>query len=180
MISKLVSNYATIVEIGVFKGQFSQFLASKIPNRLYLVDPWECGPMISGDQDGNNVELFTNAENLYKVVNHHFRFFPNVSIHRMKSNEFFALSKPNSYDVIYIDGDHSYEGVKADLECARVTIRKYGWIMGHDYEMNMEKTNNVYDFGVKKAVDEFCEAYGYSIRAKGNDGCVSYAILIDH
>jgi hypothetical protein len=29
--------------------------------------------------------------------------------------------------------------------------------MGHDYEMNMKKAQNVYNFGTKKAVDEYFE-----------------------
>jgi hypothetical protein len=57
-------------------------------------------------------------------------------------------------------------------------IKKGGWIMGHDYEMNMNKAKTVYSFGVRKAVDEFCNTYKQTIYAKALDGCVSYAIQI--
>jgi hypothetical protein len=50
--------------------------------------------------------------------------------------------------------------------------------MGHDYEMNMNKAKKAYDFGVRKAVDEFCCEFSQKIYAKGLDGCVSYAIKI--
>ena len=50
--------------------------------------------------------------------------------------------------------------------------------MGHDYEMNMNKAKTVYSFGVRKAVDEFCNTYKQTIYAKALDGCVSYAIQI--
>jgi hypothetical protein len=180
MITSLISNRASILEIGVFKGTFAQQLAKLSPRVLHLVDIWETGPMVSGDHDGNNIERIENASIFYTYVKHHFRFFPNVNVHRMKSTEFLSLMKPNSLDIIYIDGDHSYEGVKADLEASLPIIRKYGYIMGHDYEMNMEKAKRSYDFGVKRAVDEFCLKYSYSICAKGNDGCVSYAIFINH
>jgi hypothetical protein len=66
--------------------------------------------------------------------------------------------------------------VKRDLELAYPKIKKYGWIMGHDYEMNMTKAKNAYEFGVKKAVTEFCEKYNLKVDVKANDGCVSYAI----
>jgi hypothetical protein len=85
--------------------------------------------------------------------------------------------KDESIDAIYIDGDHSYEGVKKDLESAYSKIKRFGWIMGHDYEMNMTKAKKEYKFGVRKAVDEFCSKYNLKIFAKAMDGCVSYAIL---
>ncbi len=83
-----------------------------------------------------------------------------------------------NYDIIYIDGDHSYNGVKRDLEAAFNKINNNGYIMGHDYEMNMAKARQAYDFGVKKAVTEFCEKYNQTVCAKGEDGCVSFCIKI--
>jgi hypothetical protein len=180
MIKHLIPYYATVLEIGVFKGEFAEIIASRIPSTLHLVDIWEEAPMTSGDQDGNNVIHIPNAFDMFKGVSHRFRFDKNIQIHRMSSSTFLKRMKPNSLDIAYVDGDPSYEGVKSDLEALLPCIRKYGWIMGHDYEMNMEKAKHIYDFGVKRAVDEFCEKHGYSISAKGMDGCVSYAIFIDH
>jgi hypothetical protein len=81
--------------------------------------------------------------------------------------------------MIYIDGDHSYNGVKKDLMNAYNKIKDHGYIMGHDYEMNMEKARNTYDFGVKKAVDEFCITYKQEIVALALDGCVSFCIHVN-
>jgi hypothetical protein len=50
--------------------------------------------------------------------------------------------------------------------------------MGHDYEMNMKKAMNNYNFGVKQAVDEFCILHNQTIISKALDGCVSYCIHI--
>jgi hypothetical protein len=180
MIQSLIPNYSNVLEIGVFNGQFSEELFSRIPKTLYLVDVWKEGPTNSGDKDGNNMQAFPDASLLFKNVSYRFRFNKNIKIHRMPSSDFLKLMKPDSLDVVYIDGDISYEGVKSDLEAVLPCIRKHGWIMGHDYEMNMEKAHTRYDFGVKRAVDEFCAKYKYSIQAKGMDGCVSYAIYIDH
>lgn len=179
MIADLIAPRSEIIEIGVFKGEFAEQMAMLNPKQLHLVDIWENAPINSGDMDGNNVETIPNAQTLHTLVCNKFRFNSNIKIHRMRSDEFLKLMKPRSVDVVYIDGDHSYEGVKSDLEHSLPIIRKYGWIMGHDYEMNMEKTKNYYNFGVKRAVDEFCLKYGLRIYAKGNDGCVSYAILVD-
>ena len=81
--------------------------------------------------------------------------------------------------MIYIDADHSYNGVLHDLKLSYEKIKDGGFIMGHDYEQNMSKTKNVYNFGVKRAVDEFCLNYNQKIIYKAIDGCVSFAIKID-
>ena len=49
-------------------------------------------------------------------------------------------------DVLFVDGDHEYDGVKKDCEDYMPLIKSGGYMAFHDY-------NNV-GFGVKKAVDE--------------------------
>lgn len=86
---------------------------------------------------------------------------------------------PNDYfDIIYIDGDHSYDGVTNDLKESLRIIKNGGIICGHDYEMNTEKTQNYYEFGVKQAVDEFCVKNNLKITHKAYDGCISFGIDI--
>jgi len=179
MIKQLVPEGATIVEIGVFQGEFAEVLADTNPKHLYLVDCWEPQGINSGDVDGNNMKRFSSGVELWNSVKEKYAFYPNISIHRQYSSEFLKSIEDLSIDIIYIDGDHSYEGVKEDLNNAFPKIKKGGWIMGHDYEMNMKKAKYVYNFGVKRAVDEFCLEKGLKVVAKGLDGCVSYAIYID-
>jgi hypothetical protein len=80
--------------------------------------------------------------------------------------------------MIYVDGDHSYQGCKKDLDVAYRKLKSGGLLLGHDYEMNMKKAHQAYPFGVRRAVDEFCVNYNQKIIAKGMDGCVSFAIRI--
>jgi predicted O-methyltransferase YrrM len=82
------------------------------------------------------------------------------------------------FDVVFIDGDHSYEGCKRDLVVAYSKVKPNGYILGHDYELNMKKAQTAWEFGVRQAVDEFCVQTGQTIKAKGLDGCVSYAIQV--
>jgi predicted O-methyltransferase YrrM len=44
----------------------------------------------------------------------------------------------NSIDFIYIDGDHSYNAVKQDLEMYLPKLKDNGIIGGHDYSKNDE------------------------------------------
>ena len=179
MIDQLIPSGGTIVEIGVFQGDFAEVLAKTNPKHLYLVDCWEAGGTGSGDVDGNNMKVFSSGEELWNSVKSRYEFYPNISIHRQYSSDFLKSLGDCSIDAIYIDGDHSYRGVKEDLNHAFPKVKKGGWIMGHDYEMNMKKAKTVYEFGVKRAVDEFCAEKGLKLFAKALDGCVSYAIFVD-
>jgi hypothetical protein len=102
----------------------------------------------------------------------------NIKLYKSRSDTFLQNQEDNTYDIIYIDGDHSYNGVKNDLINGYNKIKNGGYIMGHDYEMNMNKAINIYNFGVKQAVNEFCIEYNQCIIAKAMDGCVSFCIHI--
>ena len=63
-----------------------------------------------------------------------------------------TLPRRATYDLIYIDGDHSYEGAKIDAELAYPLLKKGGVLIFDDYNNDQ--------FGVKQAVDEFLENAG--------------------
>jgi hypothetical protein len=167
-----------VAELGVFNGTFSESILKICePSQLILIDLWENTNIMSGDVDGNNV-VKINGEDLYNQVNTKFQNVENIVIHRDYTTS--AMSKyPDDYfDVVYIDADHSYSGCMADLEISFKKVKSGGYIMGHDYEQNFEKTKNVYNFGVNRAVNEFCQKYSQTMSIKANDGCVSYGIKI--
>lgn len=63
-------------------------------------------------------------------------------------------------DFVYIDGDHSYEGVRADLEAYFPLIREGGIIAGHDYGQPAFP-------GVKAAADHFFKRFGLTVHHEG-------------
>lgn len=166
---------ADLCEVGVFLGEFSSTLLRFRPKRLTLIDMWE-GQMISGDADGNN-HKGANMENVWEDIQRVAKEIPAVDLRRGKSQDILLTLEDESYDMIYIDGDHSYEGVKRDLELAWPKVRKGGFLCGHDYEINKAKCWFNYNFGVRRAVDEFLGQRGLSLYAKALDGCVSWAVL---
>lgn len=175
MIRGLVGESGPVIcEIGVFNGDFAKEMMRTIkPSKLILIDLFEgvCG---SGDQDGNNFRKI----DLNQSYIHLSQYFDSTCVSIIKGDSVYNLSRyPDGFfDLIYIDGDHSYEGCMRDLNIAMHKVKKNGWITGHDYEMNMNKAHIRYNFGVKQAVDEFCLKNNKSIYAKAYDGCVSYAI----
>ncbi len=40
---------------------------------------------------------------------------------------------PDNLDLVYIDGDHSYEGIVTDLQCWYPKVREGGILSGDDY-----------------------------------------------
>jgi hypothetical protein len=174
----VVKPNSVIAELGVFNGQFSEIIMNICdPKELVLIDLWEDRMIQSGDVDGNNVKEF-NGSFLYDAVVEMFGNNDKISIHRDYTTAALSRFPDNYFDMIYIDADHSYSGCKKDLEISYSKIKNGGYIMGHDYQQNFEKTKNVYKFGVNRAVNEFCKLYNQKIIMKGIDGCVSYAINI--
>lgn len=173
MVASLVPKGGMYAEIGVFAGTFSRYLLTVLaPSRLYLLDLFD-GNMGSGDQDGNNFSQ-VNLSTVYNALAADSRF----TVLKGDSSTRLSELPDSSLDMVYIDGDHGYEGCMRDLRVAFAKVKADGWIMGHDYEMNMTKARTMYTFGVKQAVDEFCQTFNQTISAKGLDGCVSYAIRL--
>ena len=173
--SNKISN-PKILEIGVFKGDFLDYLVKECSATIDAVDLFE-GITCSGNEDGNNV-VDCDVGKSYLELLDKYKEVPNIKLHSSNSIGFLQSQEDNTYDIIYIDGDHSYDGVKKDLINSASKIKNGGYIMGHDYEMNMNKAKHVYDFSVKQAVDEFCTTYNQSIIAKSMDGIVSFCIQI--
>ena len=174
---KLPQN-STIVEIGVFQGLFSQKLLEMFkPETLHLIDPY-VGILYSGDKDGNNLTQPTNGSQLYQSVCEKFSGNTHVNLIR----DFSTCMKHfqnDMIDLVYIDGDHSYEGVKYDLYTMYDKVKNNGWICGHDFQANPEKLKiGSVGPGCKQAVIEFCEDKHQRIAALFNDGCVSFAIQV--
>ena len=173
----LVPKHGVYAEIGVFQGKFSDAITTILqPKQLVLIDLFT-GTMGSGDQDGNSFS-YVNLDDVYTRLKEYSVRYPALQVLKGDSVSSLATFENDSFDMVYIDGDHSYEGCKRDLEISFEKVRNGGWIMGHDYEMNMNKAHTAYTFGVRQAVDEFCATYRQSIIAKGMDGCVSYGIQL--
>lgn len=164
-------------EIGVFAGEFAESLVRKSPKELTLIDCWSSpdGMLFSGDVDGNN-GVSLPQEYLYGLVVSRFAKFPNVKICRGWTQDVIPTLPDNSLDYVYMDADHSYEGMKRDLKLIMTKLKPNGLLMGHDYEMNFAKAKIPWKFGVQQAVDEFCQETDYKLIAKAMDGCVSFCL----
>ena len=119
----------TIIEIGTFQGEAARILSENFKDaKIFTVDPWMSGwddlDWTSKDPDMKEVEysydtLTKNNDNIIKI--------------KMKSEDFSKIISDNSIDLIYIDGDHRYEGITNDIACWKSKVKKGGYLGGHDY-----------------------------------------------
>lgn len=142
------------VEVGVQRGEFSSVLRGIWRGqRLHLVDRWEPAP---GYKDRANASATEHKANYGRVASL-FAGESSVRIHKQDSLSAAASFPDGHFDFIYIDADHSYEAVKADLNAWWPKLKSGGVFAGHDY-FDGEAHNDeglIGDFGVKQAVDEF-------------------------
>lgn len=165
----LIPDNSIILEIGVFKGEFSkEIIKLKKFKELYLVDIW-LGAYGSGDKDGNNHTIIENMESVYMSLYKQTINRPDIHILRIDSNNFLKNWDDNYFDVIYIDGDHTEEVVYDDLVLSFGKIKDGGLLMGHDYASCS---------GVTNAVNRFCENYNQKIDTIALDVCQSFLIKI--
>lgn len=116
------------VEVGVASGWYSSLLMEANPDlELYGVDPYIPH---RGYIDYTRPETFTKLE-----AEAHARLdqYPNYHFVRKLSMDALADFKDKSLDFVYLDGDHSYESVVADIAGWSKKIRPGGILAGHDF-----------------------------------------------
>lgn len=123
------------VEIGVWQGEFSATILRELKcDHLCLIDPW------ANVTDESHAEAFAGRtadgkmEKIYQKVQDRYASeieADKVSIIRDFSVPALAGFEDDSLSFAYVDGDHSFEGVSADLE-ALFPKMKVGGVMAFD------------------------------------------------
>ncbi len=127
-----MENRYKYLEIGSYDGIAVSILAKKYPDKeFHCVDAFIRG----FETEAGHSEYF--LENTSE--------FPNVVLYVGKSEDVLPTLK-REFDFIFIDGDHSYEGVRGDFQLALGLCVPGGRIVFHDYEKPC----------VKQAIDEVC------------------------
>jgi len=139
-------------EIGVANGSYSELLINNTPiGKLYLIDPWKDYQDPTADR-GDCYGTQLEQDRRYEFVVNKFKVYGNrVSVLRKESLEAANDFEDGHFDFIYIDANHSYDFVKADINAWYSKLNVNGILAGHDYLVGIHGRD-----GVKKAVDEFC------------------------
>ena len=136
------------IEIGTSCAESTYLLLEKCPNITHLItiDPYQqfedwIGTITQEILDKQKDIARRNLEG----------FGDRVERWIMTSDEAAKKFEPESMDFIFVDGDHSYEGVKKDCHVYYPFLKKGGFFCGHDYSFLPE---------VKKGVDDFRKEAG--------------------
>ncbi|MDE3797601.1 class I SAM-dependent methyltransferase [Sinorhizobium meliloti] len=164
-ILKRTPAHAKAAEIGVLIGVLSEFLLrSRRDLKLLMVDSWAPAEQqpeqykLTGDTHASH-DLARVRRHRQEAEARVKRFTDRATIMPVTSLVAAEEIAGASLDLVFIDADHSYEGVKADIAAWLPKIRTGGWIGGHDYR----NPDPRFRFGVDRAVDEWSASTGRQI-----------------
>lgn len=143
-----------LCEVGVLQGQNFLHLLSSGPERLLGVDPWKAENWAECEVAQETFDAM--YEQLRTITAQH----PCVELRRCTSIEAAAQEADESFDFVYIDGEHTYEAACGDIAAWWPKVRCGGYLAGHDYCMRINRVT----YGVIQAVHEHAGREGLSGR----------------
>jgi len=152
------------VEVGVGFGSMSVWLLRHCPElRLTLVDPFVGYDPADGTSEwmalcGDYIAAFVRD----RVAS---EFGDRAEVVRAASLDAAKAVADESLDFVFIDADHRYEAVAADIQAWQPKVRKGGVIAGHDYGPQWP--------GVAKAVKRYVDAVPVAV---DTDSTIWYAV----
>lgn len=151
-------------EVGVAKAKFSIYIhANTTPKMFYLIDAWK-----NFDLGYNDSNMVTQAEHNRRYSNaiRNLGYHDNIDIVRALSVEGASKFSDNTFDWVYIDADHSYNGCKDDLNAYKDKVKEDGYICGHDY---LREGFELPGYGTNQAVDDFVSENNYFLTILTNE-----------
>ncbi len=140
------NKFLRILEIGSYAGASAVTIASSIKKynngngKIICIDPWCFSPAVNLQKntffDTNDIDI---ASYTYEDMFHH-----NIKASKCDdliqpikgfSGDILPILKENYFDLIYIDGDHSYDGFLNDLKLSHSLLKEGGFICGDDLDI---------------------------------------------
>jgi hypothetical protein len=140
-------------EIGIRHGVFSEHILSANQGlTLYLVDPYQAyQDVFEYYNQARQDEIKEQARTTLTVFGNRAAWIYESSLDAA------AGMADDHLDFVFIDAEHSYRSVKADIYAWHSKVRIDGLLSGHDYHMD----------GVRRAVDGFAEERGLTVQHIG-------------
>ena len=151
----------TIGEIGVGLGDLSRFILHQLrPTTFVAIDRFDL-------HTKPNLWWKTPKE-IFGTLTHQQHFlslFPEaahkITILQGESADCLARCEQSSFDLLYIDADHSYDSVKADIQAALPKMKPNGLLVFNDYVLHDHLAYEAY--GVIRAVNELVLATDWRV-----------------
>jgi hypothetical protein len=137
------------LQIGAYTGDASEWLLDNIltdrSSWLTDVDTW------SGSDEGVHKKFDWNE--IESFYNSRMASYGNVCKVRGYSEEFLSTAEKSHYDFIYIDGDHTANGVYTDATLSWDKLKPYGIMAFDDYLWQHDSKQN--QLRPKPGIDKF-------------------------
>ena len=116
-----------IIEIGSYVGESTTIFAEHF-KEVVSVDPY------MNDYDLNDAACHhASFDKVYEQFIRNTLSVPNIKSIKETSQNAFSILKEHEWDMVYIDGLHTYEGVSYDISHYKTIIKPGGFVCGHDY-----------------------------------------------
>ena len=116
-----------IIEIGSYVGESTTIFAEHF-KEVVSVDPY------MNDYDLNDAACHhASFDKVYEQFIRNTLSVPNIKSIKETSQNAFSILKEQEWDMVYIDGLHTYEGVSYDISHYKTIIKPGGFVCGHDY-----------------------------------------------
>ena len=171
----LLSNPKNFLEIGVFQGVTARNVCELL-YKIHGINFKYIGVDIFEHDEKSNNEIVPNINfrNLLKQFYYRYikkenpysliavkkllkKFEENVELLKGDSKKILPIIDLTKVDYVFIDGGHSYETVKSDLNNCKIVIENKGIVLCDDYDLS-------YAPGVKEAIDEFVLTEQYNVK----------------
>lgn len=142
----------TIVEIGSARGKSTCTMALACRQngrgKVYAIDPHVQNPWSEVGVKGGSLEFLQQRLRAYHLEQH-------CEVIQATSQQV-APNWQRPIDILFIDGDHSYEGVKHDFEAFRRWLTPQALVLFHDTTWEYCRDNEYYrqDMGVPRYMAE--------------------------
>ena len=116
-----------IIEIGSYVGESTTIFAEHF-KEVVSVDPY------MNDYDLNDAACHhASFDKVYEQFIRNTLSVPNIKSIKETSQNAFSILKEQEWDMVYIDGLHTLEGVSYDIAHYKTIIKSGGFVCGHDY-----------------------------------------------
>lgn len=134
-----------ICEVGSWAGK-SAIVMAAAGARVHCIDTWE------GSKNDQGCEQYDGSQGKpLDVFLRNIAGYPTITHNIMRSPDAADMFEDQEFDIVYIDAEHDYDSVRADIEAWRPKARYV--LAGHDYHVFPGVQRAVSDCGLVPRVD---------------------------